>query len=378
MATQTQISRPAPFIEDIGKDFAKSLIGVTGLPALTRDISEDLTKRTIQDPADPSKFRLETDEELANRQQIARERFQTFQQTQKAQEGFAPTVADQDQLQLDAARLAGEGVDSFKPFIKDAQTQFGKAITGLEGAEGLLGAGVDTRTAQEIAAGVAPPPGSIAEFTSPYQQQVIDATIADFERLSAQQREAIKDQQTALGVLGAERAGVQLGTFEADRARAQAALLAGIRQQGFQDAVARRQQDIANRQGLAQSRLGLGTFQTGLASQVPGLEQAQIAQLGRVGAVQQAQAQAQEDVGREAARMAAFEPQERLGFYGQGVTGLMGGYPVRSTTTNIPNPTPLQTALGVGSTLAGIYGAVKNPGTIDPSRLLKLPGSGTS
>ena len=372
MATQTQISRPAPFIEDIGKDFAKSLIGVTGLPALTRDISEDLTKRTIQDPS-TNEFRLETDEELANRQQIAKERFETFQQTQKAQEGFAPTVADQNQLQLDAAKLAGEGIDSFRPFIKDAQTQFGKAITGLEGAEGLLGAGVDTRTAQQIADGVAPPAGSIAEFTSPYQQQVIDATIADFERLRAQQREAIKDQQTALGVLGAERAGVQLGTFEADQDRAQAALLAGIRQQGFQDAVARRQQDIANRQGLAQSRLGLGTFQTGLASQVPGLEQAQIAQLGRVGAVQQAQAQAQEDVGREAARMAAFEPQERLGFYGQGVTGLMGGYPARTTTTNIPNPTPLQTALGVGSTLAGIYGAVKNPGTIDPSRLLNLP-----
>jgi hypothetical protein len=81
-----------------------------------------------------------------------------------------------------------------------------------------------------------------------------------------------------------------------------------------------------------------------------------------VGAVQQAQAQAQADATREAARMAAFEPQERLGFYGQGVTGLMGGYPVRSTTTNIPNPTPLQTALGVGSTLAGIYGTVKNAG----------------
>ena len=31
------------------------------------------------------------------------------------------------------------------------------------------------------------------------------------------------------------------------------------------------------------------------------------------------------------------------------------------TQTNIPNPTPLQTALGVGSTLAGIYGAIKNP-----------------
>ena len=38
----------------------------------------------------------------------------------------------------------------------------------------------------------------------------------------------------------------------------------------------------------------------------------------------------------------------------------MGGYPGQ-TTTNIPNPTPLQTALGVGTTLAGIYGAIKNP-----------------
>ena len=79
-----------------------------------------------------------------------------------------------------------------------------------------------------------------------------------------------------------------------------------------------------------------------------------------MGAIQQAQAQAQLDASKEkAARMAAFEPQERVGFFGQGVTGLMGGYPARTTTTNIPNPTPLQTALGVGSTLAGIYGTVK-------------------
>ena len=106
MATQTQISRPAPFIEDIGKDFAKSLIGVTGLPALTRDISEDLTKRTIQDPS-TNEFRLETDEELANRQQIARERFQTFQQTQKAQD-FAPTVAPQDLYKHKQPHLQGK------------------------------------------------------------------------------------------------------------------------------------------------------------------------------------------------------------------------------------------------------------------------------
>jgi hypothetical protein len=34
----------------------------------------------------------------------------------------------------------------------------------------------------------------------------------------------------------------------------------------------------------------------------------------------------------------------------------MGGYPGQTVSTNVPNPTPLQTALGIGSTLAGIYG----------------------
>ena len=351
MAVQEQISRPAPFIEDIGKDFAKSLIGVTGLPALAADISGQLTARTIQDPDDPSKFRLETDEELANRRQIAKERFQTFQQTQAAQQPFAPTVAGQDALQTQAATLAAQGVGSFQPFIDAAQARVGEAATGIAGAEAMLGSGAGTGT------------GTIQDFMSPFQQQVIDTTLGEFDRQRQIQEQAIKDQQAQLGVLGAGRAGVQLSEFGSEAARQRALLQAGLQQQGFQEAVARRQQDIANRQGLAQSRLGLGQFQSGLASQVPGLQQAEISQLGRVGAVQQAQSQAEADATREAARMAAFEPQERVGFYGQGVTGLMGGYPVRSTTTNIPNPTPLQTALGVGSTLAGIYGSLqpKNP-----------------
>ena len=39
----------------------------------------------------------------------------------------------------------------------------------------------------------------------------------------------------------------------------------------------------------------------------------------------------------------------------------MGGYPGQYQFSSIPNPTPLQTALGTGATLAGIYGALKNP-----------------
>jgi hypothetical protein len=99
-----------------------------------------------------------------------------------------------------------------------------------------------------------------------------------------------------------------------------------------------------------------------LAQTVPGMYQQDIATLGTVGATQQAQTQAEADVIGEGQRMKAFEPYERLGFLGQGLTGIMGGYGNQYQFQQQPNPTPLQTALGTGATLAGIYGALQ-PGT---------------
>ena len=82
-----------------------------------------------------------------------------------------------------------------------------------------------------------------------------------------------------------------------------------------------------------------------------------------MGALNQAQTQAGFDATREANRAAAFQPQEQLQNYGNLVTGIMGGMQGSGTaTTNVPNPTPLQTALGAGTTLAGIYSALNNPG----------------
>jgi hypothetical protein len=80
-----------------------------------------------------------------------------------------------------------------------------------------------------------------------------------------------------------------------------------------------------------------------------------------LGALNQAQAQANLDAQREATRQATFLPQEQLDRFAGQVTGIMGGYPGQTQTTNIPNPTPLQTALGVGTTLAGIYTGFKPP-----------------
>ena len=259
---------------------------------------------------------------------------------------FAPTVAAQDPLQTQAATLASSGIGSFQPFIDAAQTQATAAGTGITGAESLLGA---------------PTTQQITDFMSPYQSQVIDATLTEFDRNRAIQEQQIKDQQARLGVLGAGRAGVQLAEFGTGADRERALLQAGLLQQGFNQAQAARQQDFANRQALANQRLGLAGFQTGLASQVPGLQRADISTLGSVGAIQQAQAQAQADAARETARLETFEPFERLGTFGSGIAQLISGYPGRTQFTSVPNPTPLQTALGVGSTLAGIYGNIGGP-----------------
>ena len=75
-----------------------------------------------------------------------------------------------------------------------------------------------------------------------------------------------------------------------------------------------------------------------------------------MGALNQAQRQAELDAQREATRQAAFLPQEQLGNFADIATGIMGGMRGTGTVaTNVPNPTPLQTALGIGTTLAGAY-----------------------
>jgi len=274
---------------------------------------------------------------------------------------FAPTVAAQDPLQQQAATLAASGIGSFQPFVTaaqtqaaDAATQLGTAATGIAGAEALLGTGAGTGA------------GSISSYMSPYQTQVIDATLEEFDRNRAIQEQAIRDQQAQLGALGAGRAGVQLAEFGTGQARERALLQAGLLQQGFGQAQAARQQDLANRQALATQRAGLAgqqlgqaQFQSGLAQLVPSLQRGDISTLGSVGAIQQAQSQAQLDAQREANRLAAFEPYERLGTFGSGVAQLISGYPGQRQFTTVPNPTPLQTSLGIGATLAGIYGSLR-------------------
>jgi hypothetical protein len=127
-------------------------------------------------------------------------------------------------------------------------------------------------------------------------------------------------------------------------------------QQGYQQAQQARQQDLTNQLGIAglQSKLGGGAQQ--LATQ-------QISGLGTLGAGQQAQSQAVLDAQRQATQTAAYEPYQRLGTYGAGVASLISGYPAQYGQQSVPSASPLQSALGMGVGLAGLYGGLtgKNP-----------------
>jgi len=260
---------------------------------------------------------------------------------------FAPSVAAQDPLQTQAVTLAQAGIGSYQPFLSAAQTGAQDFSTGIASAQQLTGTGAGTGA------------GSIQDYMSPFQQQVIDTTLADFDRQRAIQESNIRSQQAQLGQLGSGRAGVQLAEYGAGADRERAALQAQLLQGGFQNAVSRRQQDLVNRQNLAGEQLRGAGFQTGLANLVQGLQGTDISRLGSVGAIQQAQNQAILDAQREANRAAAFEPYERIGTFGSGIAQIISGYPAAGTRfTQTPNPTPLQSALGIGSTLAGIYGDI--------------------
>jgi len=382
---------------------------------------------------------------------VAADPFTTAEMT-----AMAPQVAPQTALQT---RLEGDvtaGLGAYQPYVQAAGTQLGLAGTGLAGAEtglgaigaqyaapavtglqgaqatlggvspyitaagtGLAGAGTAmagvspyiTGAAGLTGAGAGTGAGSIAEYMSPYQSQVIDTTLEEFDRQAAMRQQAISDAAVGVGGFGGGREGVMQAEYQTQSDRNRAMIEAQLQQQGFTQAQASRQADMAARlgiggaqqqyaqglAGLGQAQLGLGQAtgalaqqqgalaqgylapgqmmagvagqQAGMAGQRAALGQAQLgagqaeqAMLGRdvglagqVGAMDQAFDQAQLDAAREKARMGLYEPMERLGFLGSGLTGLMGGMGPQYQFATQPNPSPLATALGIGVTGAGIY-----------------------
>ena len=311
---------PPEFVEAAQKTYLTDLSRQAGIPSITT--------ATTQQPG-------ETAEQFANRQAQA----QQFQITKAGMAELAPQVAAQDALQAAAYQQAVDpttGLGSFQPFLT-------KAGTAADAATGLTG---PMTTAQTTA------------YTSPFQQQVIDATREEFDKQAQIRRNQLTAQTLGVaGAFGGGREGVQRAEFDAASDANRARILADLRQRGFQQAQTARQQDIANQLGIAQ-------LQSGLGGSAQDFSRAQIAGLGTLGAQEQAQQQAILDANRQAAAMAVQDPRDRLGMFGTGIAQITpgaGGVRLEPTAATAPAASPLMTALGVGLAGADIYGRIFNP-----------------
>ena len=288
-------------------------------------------------------------------------------------------VAGQDPMQTQAAALATQGVGSYSPYLQAAtQAQLLGAQNLGQSAQTIGGLGAYQTGAQNIAQGAAGMTGPQAyqPFMSPYQSQVIDATLTEYDKQGQAGEQQIRDAAVASGNFGGGREGAQLGQYQSDRLADRAALQASMLQQGFGQANQLAQQNFQNQgnlfgmQGNLFGQQGqIGAAQQGLAgaygnqmNQVFGLSDfgrtglgQDVSALGSLGGIRQGFNQANLSAQQQLDQTTAYEPYGRLSQYGNSLTGLLGG--VSGSQYQQPGQTsPFQTALGTAVGLGGLFG----------------------
>ena len=262
-------------------------------------------------------------------------------------------VAGEDPLQTQAINLAQQGVGSYQPFLSAAQT----AQTAGAGALG--------QSASTIGGlGALTGPQAYQPFMSPYQSQVIDATLSEFDKQRLGGQQQIKDAAVASGNFGGGREGAMLGQYNADSLADRSALQASMLQQGFGQANQLAQQNFMNQGSIGTAQQGLAGAYGNQMNQQFGLSDfgrtgmgQDVSALGSLGGIRQGMTQANLSADQQAAQTGAYEPYGRLSQYGNSLTGLMGG--VAGSQYAEPGQTsPFQTALGTATGLAGLFGKI--------------------
>ena len=203
--------------------------------------------------------------------------------------------------------LGGQAINtaSYAPQVAARNTLQTGAETAAAGLGALTGTG----------AGAADQAGSIASYMSPYQQQVIDASLAEFDRNAAIQQQGLRDAAISRGAYGGGREGVMQAEAMRNNQMNRAQLQAGLLNQGFMEARQARGADLAAQQGL-------GTYQQQLGQAQQGFEQAKL------------------DATQIANREAEFEDFTRLGLVGQQLAQIQPGAFASQTVGYAPPAAP--------------------------------------
>ena len=250
-------------------------------------------------------------------------------------------VAGQDPLQAEAIKVATAqtGLGSFAPFLQTAATQAGQAATAAGQAGQFVG------------------PSAYQQFMSPYQQDVIDASLKEFDIQAQKGLGSIAQSAIQSGAFGGGREGVARAEYMSASDRNRAALQAQLLQQGFGQAQQAAGTAFGQQQALAQQQQALSTQQQALAGLSPQLAGQQVAGLTSLGGGLQAQRQSELSAQQQLAQQQLQQPITAAQTLGSGITGLIAGYPGTNFQQTSPSASPLQSALGLGATLAGIYRA---------------------
>jgi hypothetical protein len=220
--------------------------------------------------------------------------------------------------------LVGQQINtsSYAPQVASQNALQTGAVSAAGGLGSLVGTGAGTGE------------GSIASYMSPYQQQVMDASLSEFDRNAAIQQNALGDQAISMGAFGGGREGVQRAEMMRGSNMNRASLQAQLLNQGFNQAQQARAGDLQAQQGLGQYQQSLGQGQQGF-------EQAKL------------------DATQVANREAEFEEFTRLGLVGQQLAQIQPGAFASQTVGYAPPaaPTsPMANFLGGAAGGAGIMG----------------------
>ena len=177
-------------------------------------------------------------------------------------------------------------------------------------------------------------PQAYKDYMSPYQQEVIDTSLAAMEREQQKGLAGLRQRAATAGAFGGGREAAAIGEYQATADLARAAQEAQLRQSGFQQAQAAAAQDLVARQGL-------GTYQGQLGAQQRQIDQARLA------------------ADQEAARETAFSDYTQLGLVGPQLASVIGGFPAATQVQSTPPPSATQQLLGLGIGAAGLAGALR-------------------
>ena len=138
-------------------------------------------------------------------------------------------------------------VDKFPPMMGqaiDTSVYAPKVAARTTAQTGALSAALDPSMTGLVG------PDAYKQFMSPYQQEVIDTTLAEFDRNQAIQDTGLRDAAIQQGAFGGARQGVMAAESARGAATNRANLQAQLLAQGFQQAQAAAAQYLAARQGL--------------------------------------------------------------------------------------------------------------------------------